>query len=264
MREYGQIQCSFWTDPDIQSLSDQAKALACYLLTGPHSNGLGCYRLPDGYIVADFGWSSETVSKAFGELFAIGFAKRCERTQFVLLPKFLKWNPISNGNVATARIKEFETVPKKSDVFADLCSSLKRYGKHFPEGFENGFETPSKGYGKQEPTLPNPNKPRKESSASRKTPLPKDFTISDRVREWATEKGYTQLEAHLENFIGQAKAKDYRYVDWDAAFMNAIRKDWAGLRKGQDVTVRAKQLGLEPRPGESQRDYEQRVANAQH
>lgn len=164
MREYGQIQCSFWTDPDIQSLSDQARQLAAYLLTGPHSNGLGCYRLQDGYVMADFGWDSETVSKGFQELFDIGFSERCEKTQFVLIPKFLYWNPIANANVAKAREREFDTVSKKSCVFIKLIDCLNRYGNHLPNGFVNRLETLSKQYGKQNPTQPNPIKPQENNA----------------------------------------------------------------------------------------------------
>lgn len=158
MREYGQIQCSFWTDPDIQGLSDSAARLAAYLLTGPHSNGLGCYRLPNGYIEADFGWNSERVSKGFHELFQIGFCTRCEATNFLLMPKFLRWNPISNDNVAKARVKEFDAVPKKASIYKDLCESILLYGERLPEGFRNRLETLSK----QNPTLPYPE--RKEPS----------------------------------------------------------------------------------------------------
>ncbi len=65
----------------------------------------------------------------------------------------------------------------------------------------------------------------------RAVPLPPDFTISDAVREWAMEKGHGSLLEHLEAFVGRAKAKGYTYLDWDQAFMNAIREDWAGLTK---------------------------------
>ena len=74
MREYGQIQSLFWTDIDIQAMSDQAKLLATYLLTGPHATALGCFRLADGYVTDDLGWSSETLSKRFAELSRNGFA----------------------------------------------------------------------------------------------------------------------------------------------------------------------------------------------
>ena len=65
---------------------------------------------------------------------------------------------------------------------------------------------------------------------NRKTPIPEDFGISDGVRLWAEKNGHRRLNAHLENFIDAAKARDYRYVDWDAAFKTAIRKNWAGIQ----------------------------------
>jgi hypothetical protein len=165
MREYGQVQCSFWSDPDVQELSDQAKLLFAYLLTGPHSNGLGCYRLPDGYVQADFGWSFETVRERFTELFEKGFIERCESTNFVVILNFLKWNPVSNGNVATARAKEFETVPSKATIYFTLINELLTNGKHWSDGFINHLETLYQtlleGYAKQDPTQPyqepNPN-----------------------------------------------------------------------------------------------------------
>ncbi len=137
MREYGQIQCSYWTDPDIQGLPDVAKLLGAYLMTGPHSNGLGCYRLPNGYIQADLGWSSDTVSEGFQALSEIGFAHRCENTDFVVIPKFLRWNPVPNESAAKARIKEFEQVPaRKFSYYSLLAQSLMKHGKHWPEWFK--------------------------------------------------------------------------------------------------------------------------------
>ena len=63
-----------------------------------------------------------------------------------------------------------------------------------------------------------------------KTTIPEDFTISDRVRRWASDKGHDRLDAHLESFRSKARAKGYTYSDWDEAFMEAIRKNWAQLQ----------------------------------
>lgn len=62
-------------------------------------------------------------------------------------------------------------------------------------------------------------------------PLPADFKISDAVRSWARRKGFDRLDEHLEAFCNKARAKGYRYADWDAAFMEAVRGDWAKLRE---------------------------------
>lgn len=136
MRDYGQVQCHFWQSTEVQGFSDVGKLLALYLLTGPHSNGIGCYRLPDGYIMADLGWSSETVSKGFRELIQTGFVYRCEQTQLVLIPKFLRWNQIANPKIAAARLKELNQIPKSSPIYDMACWCLAAFGgPHVPSDF---------------------------------------------------------------------------------------------------------------------------------
>ncbi len=76
---------------------------------------------------------------------------------------------------------------------------------------------------------------KKSSSGVRRSPthpIPKDFGLSDRVSSWAAEQGVLNIAQHLEYFINAAKAKDYRYADWDRALMNAVTRDWAKIGKG--------------------------------
>jgi hypothetical protein len=68
---------------------------------------------------------------------------------------------------------------------------------------------------------------------SRLTQLPEDFGVSDRVRKWAAAYDYSRLEEHLEYFLMRARARGLTYVDWDQAFMTAVRDDWAHLRSQQ-------------------------------
>ena len=82
--------------------------------------------------------------------------------------------------------------------------------------------------------------------APQKHPLPEDFGISGRVRTWAAEKGHDRLDQHLESFRAKAQAKGYAYADWDAAFMEAIRENWAKLGPANVVP-------LESRPGGGRR-----------
>jgi|DEB19_MinimDraft_2_1074335.scaffolds.fasta_scaffold21009_2 hypothetical protein len=72
----------------------------------------------------------------------------------------------------------------------------------------------------------------KPARAPVKTSIPDEFGVSDRVRCWAREKGFTQIDAHLESFVRKCRAKNYKNVSWDDAFMEAIREDWAKLRGG--------------------------------
>ena len=72
-----------------------------------------------------------------------------------------------------------------------------------------------------------------------KTPLPENFTISPAVKEWAAKKGHDRLDEHLEAFKRKVAMKGYEYIDWDSAFMEAVREDWAKLRyiKGSPAPV---------------------------
>lgn len=136
MREYGQVQCAFWAHPKFKGADDATRLLALYLMTGPHSNGLGCMRVPSGYIQADLGWSPETVSKGFRDLIERVFIVRCDATEWVLLPDFLEWNQIANPKVAAARVKEAREVPATSAVWPAMVLSLHRHGrKHLPDDF---------------------------------------------------------------------------------------------------------------------------------
>ena len=65
-----------------------------------------------------------------------------------------------------------------------------------------------------------------------KKEMPADFCVSERVTDWAKGKGFEQLEEHLESFKRKCSANGYKYLDWDSAFMEAIREDWAKLRSG--------------------------------
>lgn len=69
-------------------------------------------------------------------------------------------------------------------------------------------------------------------------PLPPGFEISERVRTWAVEHGHDRLEQRLEAFIGYAKSSGAVYADWDEAFMQAIRQNWAHLPEAEPVKVR--------------------------
>lgn len=77
-----------------------------------------------------------------------------------------------------------------------------------------------------------------EEKRREKIYIPKDFSVSERVQKWADKNGYIHLDKHLESFIDRCKANNYKYTDWDSAFMTAIRDNWARLpqmKRGQVV-----------------------------
>lgn len=143
MREFGKVYSQFWTSPDIAPLADQAKLLACYLLTCAHGNITGLYRLPTGYVTDDLGWPAETVSEAFSELFVNGFIDRDEATGWTLVHRFLRWNKVENPNQGKAFEKCFDQIPDSVSAKAVLASLALNFVPHLREPFRNRLETVS-------------------------------------------------------------------------------------------------------------------------
>ncbi|MFM2322171.1 MAG: uncharacterized protein RLZZ225_324 [Pseudomonadota bacterium] len=136
MREYGSVQTQFWSDLALQNLSTHAKLLAVYLLTGPHTTMLGCFRLPAGYVAEDLKWEVETVCNTFKELTQIGFLIRDTESNWVLITHFLTWNPIENPNQGKSLSKLFNRVPPQATVFKPLIKILLTQ-RYLEQGFEN-------------------------------------------------------------------------------------------------------------------------------
>jgi hypothetical protein len=141
MRRYRTFFPGFWTSPDIVDLPCDTKLLAAYLLTSPHANMIGCYRLPNAYVVEDLRMGSETVSEGFRNLCGKGFITHDSPLSWVLINKFLKWNPIENPNQGIAASKLVGEVPRNSSAYAPLLGMLRENSRNFPAGFIDGLET---------------------------------------------------------------------------------------------------------------------------
>jgi len=119
-------------------------------------------------------------------------------------------------------------------------TGLPQSGK--PDYHQSGFSYP-------EPTkrtiiepIKEPKRERTKKSA--KTSLPENFAISNSVTTWYAKQGYLEpISSHFEAFVDKCQAKGYTYVNWDAAFQNAIRDDWAGLRKNKTGRSRGGSAG---------------------
>lgn len=67
----------------------------------------------------------------------------------------------------------------------------------------------------------------------KKSSIPEAFgsPFTPLMQEWLERRGETQVKAHLIYFVGYVKANGKQYADWEQAFQNAIRDDWAGVRR---------------------------------
>ncbi len=140
MRDYGKVHTSFWISDGMRRVSDDARLLALYLLTGQHTNMIGCFRLPDGYVSEDLAWTPERVSKGFDELSANGFATRDSSSKWVLIRNFLAWNSVENPNQGIAALRLFDQVPDKSTVKPELARVLASAISHIGTAKLKGSE----------------------------------------------------------------------------------------------------------------------------
>ena len=150
MRDYGRVHTAFWTSGDVQAMSDDAKLLALYMLTSPHTTIIGAFRMPDGYVCEDLKWSSQRVSKGLRELFDKGFSNRCETTKWVWIRKFLSWNPPENPNQWKAARKIVEQIPASCVWKADFLGVFCKFTGSDPPPQVNPSETLSEPFRNQE------------------------------------------------------------------------------------------------------------------
>lgn len=134
-RSYNIVRPRFWAWAKEKELSAAARELALYCLTSPHTNGIGCFRLPIAYIAEDMGTVPVTVRKTVSELSKIGFLHHDGSTGWLFIPGFLDHNPIANINVGKSLIPFVEAVPRKAQFYKAFLDVIERSAERFPEGF---------------------------------------------------------------------------------------------------------------------------------
>ena len=106
-----------------EELKLEARELALYLLTTPHGNSLGCFRLPMAYFCDDLDANAKAVIKSLDELKAVGFLERDEEDGWTWICDFLEHNPVPNSNVGKAIGKLVEQIPQSVGFYERLLDA---------------------------------------------------------------------------------------------------------------------------------------------
>ena len=126
---------SLWIEERFTSLPEESRHLLLYLITSPHTNSLGYYRLPNQYICADLQWDLVRVEKAWEPLEKSGLAHHCHKTQIVFLPENFKTNAPENPNV----IKKWKLILLElpfSPLLKDFIAGARKY---LPNGWQTAW-----------------------------------------------------------------------------------------------------------------------------
>lgn len=131
MRIYGKVKITFWDDDRIKKLPDTAKLLALYCLTCEHSNAIGCFRLPIGYIETDLAWDKAKAEAALTELIDSGFALYDRDSAYLLMPRYLEHNPIENSRVGKMCVALINAAMRSREIFPSLWQALQSQKHRF-------------------------------------------------------------------------------------------------------------------------------------
>lgn len=227
-----------WNKKWIRELPSDAKVLFFYLWTNDHKNLIAMYEIDIEKISFELGMKQSKIKEMFELLHPKVRYDYSKHTVWVVnhfRHQFMRTENISSKVIEGARKcligqKGHPFVAEFIDNYKSL--NLFNTERQYPypidrvsEGFTN---PPGGGVGEGKGGDIFSLSPKKEKKKPL-TGMPDDFGISDRVKTWASENGYTQLDEHLKSFKLTATSKGYQYVDWDAAFMKAVRENWAKL-----------------------------------
>lgn len=148
---YVRVARRLWIDERLRRVSEDARMLFMYLLTSPHGNMVGYYRLPAAYACSDLQWPMDRWSQALTELTkGVGDGPMVmydAGSEVVLVRNYLRYNPIENRNQAIGATKTLVELPGNT-LWPEFVAAVHRHAAKFTEPFTERFgERFAKGYG---------------------------------------------------------------------------------------------------------------------
>lgn len=129
MARYRRIDPYIWHDDKFPAFSDDAKLLFFHLLTSPRGNPLGCFVQGKPDMAEYLKWPMKRFAIPFKELLLSHRVEYDETTRLLLIPNYLKYNPLENENQAKMACKYLSELPYNHQFFQYLKLYLERYDK---------------------------------------------------------------------------------------------------------------------------------------
>ena len=133
---YNETSQRLWLSRDFLALSDRAKLLWIFLLTGPIKTSLaGIYNAGIGTCTDHMRVSIDVFKKAFGELEERGMAEACWETNVIYLPRWIYHNRApANPNVLKSWFRILSAIPDgelKEKFVMDLKEMFSKNTNYF-------------------------------------------------------------------------------------------------------------------------------------
>jgi hypothetical protein len=134
-REYGKVATRFWTDARVLQLDGNAKLTLVYLLAGSQSNCVGCFRCTGHHLAADGVCTADEGELALARLADVGLVQRDPTAGLVWLPRWMRYNPITNPNTGKGAVAELLALPA-SPLLAAVIDSVRPFENFLPVDFD--------------------------------------------------------------------------------------------------------------------------------
>ncbi|GAF80348.1 unnamed protein product [marine sediment metagenome] len=144
MDRYSKIQSSLWDSKKFNKLNDFEKIVYMYLLTCPHGNSAGLFKLKEDYAVSDLRCTLQRYQKAVKKLCV---ELICIEDDIIFIRDFIKFNPYTSGKHVKGSLKfvvEFMDTSLYKLFYSDLC----KYNPNHVEYFRKPIDTLSIPYDK--------------------------------------------------------------------------------------------------------------------
>lgn len=237
MRDYGKVRTAFWTDEKVKEWDSDRRTLFLYLLTCPHTTALGCFYVPDGYIVADLGWDVPRIYKSVSALCAEGVLHR-DRTGWTWLPNYLKHNKPENGSVWKHIRKLAAALPPSVTFKALVLQAIPESGRENedrPDTLPPPSPPPPPEPNRTQPNLTEPNRAEpgtREARPPRKvgSTLPEGWEPSADDVAYARSRGFGEgqigdIAADFRGYWTVGQGRNKTHADWAQAWQTWVRKE---------------------------------------
>lgn len=201
VRDYSKVSGKFWVGRTGRSLRGnvEAQVVALYLMTGPHTNMIGLYRLPIAYIVNDTGIPFEGTSKALAMLHQDGFATYDETAEYVFVRAGARTQIGDTLKPGDKRLANVMTLLEEANDASAVNLIAEFYGE-YEEAFgltPRAFEAPSKPLRSQRTE----NREQRAESREKEPSSPMLGDIAPRARERHVSSAAADLAAYLAEAI---------------------------------------------------------------
>lgn len=136
LRDFTMVSPTLWHSKRFQRLSERAKLLFLYLLTGPHVSSIGCYRLPPGYVCTDLQWELPDWRSAMDELVSNCMVMEDIPTETIWIDNWQKFNKFLGTKTITGAEKKLRSLPEspvkeacRTAIFEAPASSSYSYSE---------------------------------------------------------------------------------------------------------------------------------------